>query len=76
MTNQLPTLLWLVPLLPFLAAGITAFMPDSQGKLASKIALAALGTSCLIAIGALFLCCFTDRARSGDCHLDPMVELR
>lgn len=53
LTNQLPVLLWLVPLLPFFAAGVTAFMPNSQGKLASKIALGALGVSCLIALSAL-----------------------
>jgi len=56
--SQLPTLLWLVPLLPFFAAGVTAFMPNSKGKLASKVALVALGTSCLIAIAAL-ICAVT-----------------
>jgi len=58
LTNQLPVLLWLVPLLPFFAAGVTAFMPNSQGKLASKISLGALGISCLIALAAL-VCAFT-----------------
>ncbi len=56
--SQLPTALWLVPLLPFLAAGVTAFLPNSKGKLASKLALAALATSCLIAISA-FICAIT-----------------
>ncbi|MEI6175376.1 MAG: NADH-quinone oxidoreductase subunit L [Verrucomicrobiota bacterium] len=52
---HLSTILWLVPLLPLLAGGITAFLPDRHGKTASKIALGALFVSCLISIGA-FIC--------------------
>ena len=51
----LPFLLWLVPLLPLLAGGITAFMPDRLGRPASWLALAALGVSCVIALAA-FTC--------------------
>ncbi len=56
--TQLPNLLWLVPFLPFLAAGVTALMPNSKGKLASKVALAALFVSCIIALTA-FVCAIT-----------------
>lgn len=54
LTNQLPVLLWGIPLLPFIAAGIIAFLPDSRGKIASKVAIAGLFGSCLIALAALF----------------------
>ncbi|MCP5536246.1 MAG: NADH-quinone oxidoreductase subunit L [Akkermansiaceae bacterium] len=53
LTPHLPQLLWLVPLLPLLAAGVIALLPDGRGKLASKVALGALLVSCLIALGAL-----------------------
>ena len=49
----LPTLLWWVPLLPLLAGGIIAFLPNRKGGVASKIALGALGVSCLISLLSL-----------------------
>ena len=49
----LPGLLWWVPLLPMSAAGIIAFLPDRQGRAASKLAIGALVVSCLIALAAL-----------------------
>lgn len=52
--SHLPCLLWWVPLLPLLAGGVIAFLPDSRGKVASKIALSALFGSCIIALAALF----------------------
>ncbi len=52
---HLSTLLWWIPLLPLLAGGIIAFLPNRQGRIASKIALSALFVSCLISIGA-FIC--------------------
>ena len=61
LTSQLPCLLWWVPLLPLLAAGVIAFLPDSRGKIASKIAISALAGSCLIALIAL-LCSLTPSA--------------
>ena len=42
-----------MPLLPLLAGGITAFMPDRLGRPASWLALGALLVSCVIALGAL-----------------------
>ena len=53
LSPYLPTLLWLVPLLPLLAGGITAFMPNRMGRPASWLALAALFASCVIAVTAL-----------------------
>ncbi len=53
LTPYLPQLLWLVPLLPLMAAGVIALLPDGRGNIASKVALGALFVSCLIAIGAL-----------------------
>ncbi|MEY4569627.1 MAG: hypothetical protein RLZZ398_1066 [Verrucomicrobiota bacterium] len=50
----LPNLLWWVPLLPLLAGGIIAFLPNHRGRIASKLALVALFGSCLIALAALF----------------------
>lgn len=55
---HLPGLLWLVPLLPLLAGGAIAFMPDRMGRLASKVALGALFASCVIALLA-FVCTLT-----------------
>ncbi len=49
----LPCLLWWVPLLPLLAGGIIAFLPNGRGRAASKLAIGALFVSCLIALGAL-----------------------
>ena len=48
----LPFLLWWVPLLPLVAGGIIAFLPNSRSRLASKLAIGALFVSCLIALGA------------------------
>ncbi len=53
MADNCHLLLWCVPLLPLLAAGIIAFLPDTKGKIAAKIAIAALAVSCLLALGAL-----------------------
>ncbi|MGD7652397.1 MAG: NADH-quinone oxidoreductase subunit L, partial [Verrucomicrobiales bacterium] len=53
LTSAFPCLLWWVPLLPFLAAGVIAFLPDARGKLASKIAIGALGGSVVLALLAL-----------------------
>ena len=50
---HLPNLLWWVPLLPLVAAGIIAFLPDKRGRIASKIALSALFVSCAISLAAL-----------------------
>jgi NADH-quinone oxidoreductase subunit L len=55
---HLPSLLWLVPLLPLLAGAIIAFLPNRMGKLASRLALAALFVSCVIALAA-FVCTLT-----------------
>jgi NADH-quinone oxidoreductase subunit L len=49
----LPNLLWWVPLLPLLAGGIIAFLPNRRGRIASKLAVADLLGSCLIALAAL-----------------------
>jgi len=42
-----------VPLLSLIAGGVIAFLPNRWGRFASKLALAALGVSCLISLGAL-----------------------
>jgi len=47
---HLPALLWWIPLLPLLAAAAIAFLPDARGRLASKLALGALGVSCILAL--------------------------
>lgn len=52
--SSMPCLLWWVPLLPLLAAGVIALLPDSRGKLASRLAIGALAASCLIALVALW----------------------
>jgi NADH-quinone oxidoreductase subunit L len=52
----LPNLLWWVPLLPLLAGGIIAFLPNNRGRIASKLALIALFGSLLISLGALVCC--------------------
>jgi NADH-quinone oxidoreductase subunit L len=51
--SHLPYLLWWVPLLPLLAGGIIAFLPNKRGRIASRLAAVALFASCLIALGAL-----------------------
>jgi NADH-quinone oxidoreductase subunit L len=53
LTPHLSALLWWVPLLPLMAGGIIAFLPDARGRIASKLAIGALFVSCLLAIGAL-----------------------
>lgn len=55
---HLPSLLWLVPLLPLLAGAVIAFLPNRMGRLASWLALAALLVSCVIALAA-FACTLT-----------------
>ncbi|MCU0753320.1 MAG: hypothetical protein MUC40_09935 [Akkermansiaceae bacterium] len=50
MVENYPNLLWCVPLLPLLAGGIIALMPDAKGRLASKLAIGALFVSCLLAL--------------------------
>lgn len=50
---HLTTILWLVPLLPMLAGGIIALMPNRLGRVASKLAISALFVSCLLSLGAL-----------------------
>jgi NADH-quinone oxidoreductase subunit L len=55
LTPHLPNLLWWVPLLPLLAGGVIAFLPNKRGRIASKLAIGALFISCLIALGA-FVC--------------------
>ena len=54
LTTLLPTLLWWIPLLPLLAGGIIAFLPDRCGRTASKLAIGFLSVSCLMAFAALF----------------------
>ena len=54
MVENLHLLLGLVPLLPLLAGGIIAFLPNRRGRIASKLAVVALVGSCLIALAALF----------------------
>ncbi len=53
MADHYHLLLWCVPLLPLLAGGIIAFLPDAKGRIASKLAIGALFVSCLLALGAL-----------------------
>lgn len=53
MADNYHLLLWCVPLLPLLAGGIIAFLPDDKGRIASKLAIGALSVSCLLALGAL-----------------------
>lgn len=53
MFSPTPTVLWLVPLLPLLAGAVIAFLPDRSGRLAARLALAAQGASCVIALLAL-----------------------
>ncbi len=57
---HLVCLLWWIPLLPLLAGGIIAFLPDRFRKASSALALAALFISCLISIGAL-ICALAPR---------------
>jgi NADH-quinone oxidoreductase subunit L len=57
--SNLPSLLWLVPLLPLLAGGIISLLLDRRGRMASRLALGGLAGSCLLAWGALF-CCVSD----------------
>jgi len=53
MADTYHLLLWCVPLLPLLAGGIIAVLPDAKGRIASKLAIGALLGSCLLAVGAL-----------------------
>jgi len=53
LTPHLPNLLWFVPLLPLIAGGIIAFLPNRRGRIASKLAIVALFTACLISLGGL-----------------------
>ncbi|MEN9975676.1 MAG: hypothetical protein RLZZ282_1682, partial [Verrucomicrobiota bacterium] len=55
---HLPCLLWWVPFLPLMAGGIIALLPNRRGRFASKLAVGALGASCLIALAA-FSCTLT-----------------
>jgi NADH-quinone oxidoreductase subunit L len=48
-----PSLLWLIPALPLLAAGIGALTPRSGRKLASTAAIAAMAGAFLVSCGAL-----------------------
>lgn len=64
LTAYLPFLLWWVPLLPLLAAGIIALLPDARGRLASQLAIGALAVSCVIALIAL-ACSLTPVAGEG-----------
>ncbi len=68
LTSELHWLLWFVPLLPLLAAGVIAVMPDGMGRLASKVALGALLVSCLIALAALVCVLPADAARIATSH--------
>ena len=45
--------LWLIPVLPLLAAGVTALCRRSQRRLASGLAIGALATSLLLALAGL-----------------------
>ncbi len=47
-------LLWLIPALPLLAAGIGALTPRGGRKLAATAAIAAMAVSLLLSVGALF----------------------
>jgi NADH-quinone oxidoreductase subunit L len=51
--SHLPNLLWWIPLLPLLAGAVIAFLPDQCGRLASRLTVAALFVSGLIALAAL-----------------------
>jgi len=53
MADHLHLLLWCIPLLPLLAGGVIAVLPDARGKLASTLAIAALSLSFLLSLGAL-----------------------
>ncbi len=67
LSPHLSWLLWCVPLLPLLAGGVIAFLPDRFRKAASGLALGALFISCLISIGAL-ICALAPREVG-----DPLV---
>ena len=58
---HLACLLWWVPVLPLLAGGLIAFLPNRRGRLASKLAIGALFVSGLIAMAAL-ACALTPAA--------------
>ncbi len=47
------SLLWLIPALPLLAAGITAVLPASARRAGSSLAIGALGLSFLLSVGSL-----------------------
>lgn len=53
MADHYHLLLWCVPLLPLIAGGIIALLPNRRGRIASKLAIGALSISCLLALGAL-----------------------
>ena len=57
----LPFLLWWVPLLPLLAGGFIALLPNRRGRLAAQVAIGALLVSCMIALAA-FGCALTPAA--------------
>ncbi|WP_221031860.1 NADH-quinone oxidoreductase subunit L [Actomonas aquatica] len=47
------SLLWLIPALPLLAAGITALLPATARRAGSSLAIGALGLSFILSVGAL-----------------------
>ena len=47
------SLLWLIPALPLLAAGVTALLPASARRTGAGLAVGALGLSLLLSVGAL-----------------------
>ncbi|HEX5791510.1 MAG TPA: proton-conducting transporter membrane subunit, partial [Luteolibacter sp.] len=52
-SSLLPGILWWIALLPLLAGGVIALLPDRRGKLACTLAIGALSGSMVIALLAL-----------------------
>ncbi len=50
--NEISRQLWLVPALPFVAAGILALLPASRRRVAAGLAIASLGVSLVISLVA------------------------
>jgi len=44
--------LWLIPVLPLLAAAVSAFLGKSQWRLSAGLAVGSMAASCLVALGA------------------------
>ncbi len=72
LTPHLPALLWGIPLLPMLAAAAIAFLPNARGRIASKLALGALGLSCVLAL--LAAACTLTPGEDGPFRLSTVVD--